>query len=321
MRGYLLAGKEEFLEPYVAGRETFSSRVTALKSTVSDNPAQVTLLDEMQANLDSWQADVTEPTINLRREIGDAKTMDDMADLVGEARGKVYFDEFRALMGEFSKIEEDLMKQRMSDSRNTLEITYYIIFGCVSLGLLIGTAVALIIGRLVSKPIVTMTAAMSRLANGDTSIEIPGRDRKDELGQMAETVAVFRDNLIRTSELAEKELAEQKSKEARNEALSDLTQDFEQDIKDVLSNFETATDQLGQSASKMLETVNLTNQQATNVAASSEQATANVQNAASAAEELTASIREIGVQVEDSQPSRRRQQPPLIIAKVRLVSW
>ena len=95
MRGYLLAGKEEFLDPYKGGRKKFYELVDSLSETVNDNPAQVQLLSEIKANIDAWQSDVTEPTIALRRQIGDAQTMNDMAHLVGEARGKAYFDKFR----------------------------------------------------------------------------------------------------------------------------------------------------------------------------------------------------------------------------------
>lgn len=83
MRGYLLAGKEGFLDPYNAGRGSFTKQVGQLKETVSDNPAQVQLLDEIEITIAQWQENVTEPTIALRRKIGDAKTMNDLAGLVG----------------------------------------------------------------------------------------------------------------------------------------------------------------------------------------------------------------------------------------------
>ena len=41
MRGYLLAGKEDFLGPYTAGQERFTKLTEELKGTVNDNPAQV----------------------------------------------------------------------------------------------------------------------------------------------------------------------------------------------------------------------------------------------------------------------------------------
>ena len=112
MRGYLLAGKEEFLEPYNGGAETFEVKLKALKQTLSDNPEQITLLNEINANVSAWRSDVVEPTIELRRKIGDADTMDDMADLVGEARGKTYFDKFRGQIALFIDREQKLMVTR-----------------------------------------------------------------------------------------------------------------------------------------------------------------------------------------------------------------
>jgi len=112
MRGYLLAGKDEFLNPYKAGNSHFKDLVANLKTTVSDNPAQVSLLGEIEDTIGQWQTNVTEPTIALRREIGDAQTMNDMADLVGEARGKAYFDKFRDQIKTFRDREIALMTER-----------------------------------------------------------------------------------------------------------------------------------------------------------------------------------------------------------------
>ena len=115
MRGYLLAGQEGFLDPYRAGGNATYTGVAALQETVNDNPAQVERLAEMERVLREWQEKVTEPTIALRREIGDAETMNDMAALVGEARGKVFFDKFREQIATFAGRETTLLEQRRKD--------------------------------------------------------------------------------------------------------------------------------------------------------------------------------------------------------------
>ena len=112
MRGYLLAGEEGFLDPYNSGQKNFSAVIGELKNTVNDNPAQVKLLSEIETTINTWVAKVTTPAIDLRREIGDSKTMNDMARVVGEARGKVYFDEFRHQIATFASREETLMAER-----------------------------------------------------------------------------------------------------------------------------------------------------------------------------------------------------------------
>ena len=88
LRGYLLAGNDECLRPYKQGKKQFERLVTNLKEVVNDNPAQVSLLGDLELTIEEWQDNVTESAIKLRREIGDAKSMNHMAALVGEARGK-----------------------------------------------------------------------------------------------------------------------------------------------------------------------------------------------------------------------------------------
>ena len=68
-------------------------------------------------------------------------------------------------------------------------------------GLVIGIAFAWLIGRGISRPVVRMCVAMRALAGGDKAVEIPGVGRKDEIGQMADTVQVFKDNMIETERL------------------------------------------------------------------------------------------------------------------------
>ena len=115
MRGYLLAGKEEFLSPYTSGETQTYANIKALQQVVNDDPKQVKLLDEARIVLQEWQSEVTEPTIELRRQIGNAKTMNDMAHLVAEAKGKVFFDKFRSQINTFIEREATLLATRRTD--------------------------------------------------------------------------------------------------------------------------------------------------------------------------------------------------------------
>jgi HAMP domain-containing protein len=55
--------------------------------------------------------------------------------------------------------------------------------------------------RRVSGPIIGLAASMHRLAMRDIAVDIPGLGRRDEIGAMAESVAVFRSAMIQTDEL------------------------------------------------------------------------------------------------------------------------
>ena len=300
-RGYLLAGKEDFLAPYTSGRERFYEQIADLRETVNDNPAQVQLLNETEQTITEWQEVVTEPTIQLRRDIGDAKTMDDMADLIGEAQGKVYFDRFRGLMAEFVAEERGLMEIRQAANATTVATTFAAIGIAVALALSLGLGLAWIIGNGVANPITSMTAAMQRLAKGDPSVDIPGTDRGDEVGQMASAVQIFKENAIESEGLqAEQAEAEKRAAEEKKAVQMKLADDLEDSVKTVVDAIASASTEMQSSAQSMASTAEQTTQQSSTVASATEQASSNVQTVAAAAEELSASITEISNQVNES---------------------
>jgi len=203
MRGYLLAGIPEFLEPYNNGGTTFDTIRAELAQTVDDNPAQVQLLGEIQATIDAWRAEVVTPMIDLRTRIGDAKTMDDMADLVGEARGKTYFDAFRLKMADF-KAEEAAPLEVRSENLQTAKtvasilIAVFVVTACIS-----GFMLAARVGHNIARPIGDIIAAMRAIIDGATDVTIDGQDRKDEVGALAKAAFAFKENAQRIIKLAE----------------------------------------------------------------------------------------------------------------------
>ncbi|WP_394125402.1 CHASE3 domain-containing protein [Vibrio hepatarius] len=184
MRGFLLAGQPQFLDPYNQGSEKFHQDIASLKQTVSDNPAQVKLLDDMKVTIDEWQKEVVSPIIQLRTDIGDAKSMNDMAALVGEARGKVYFDKFRSQIADFIAMEDELLIERQAAAEgaaSSMENT-----------LILGTLLAIVLGSVISwgvikaitEPVPEVAKGLELLADGDLTATISVAS-KDELGQMA----------------------------------------------------------------------------------------------------------------------------------------
>ena len=172
--------------------------------------------------------------------------------------------------------------------------------GVSAFALIAGIALSLLIGRGIAKPIVGMTHAMTALAGGDKEADIPAQGRKDEVGEMAGAVQVFKESMIRADELAAEQAAEQQAREKRAQAIETMTQEFDAAVAGVLSQVGAATAQLQSTASSMSATAEETNHQAGTVAAASEQAAANVQTVAAASEELYTSIQEIGRQVSQS---------------------
>jgi methyl-accepting chemotaxis protein len=153
----------------------------------------------------------------------------------------------------------------------------------------------------ISKPIGNMTTTMQKLADGDLTVEIAAKANRDEIGQMAKTLQIFKDNAIRVRGLE----AEQKSAAARAEvekkaALINLADEFEREVSGVVTAVASSATELQGAATQMSMTAKETSARATAVAAASEEASTNVQTVAAATEELSASIAEISRQVAES---------------------
>ncbi|WP_315715318.1 MULTISPECIES: methyl-accepting chemotaxis protein [unclassified Bradyrhizobium] len=167
--------------------------------------------------------------------------------------------------------------------------------------LLLAVIVALFVARGISRPLVAITAVMHRLSSGDTEVAIPGGQRKDELGTMAQAVDVFRRNMIETASLREAQEATQHRAEQEKQALQRQMADrFEADVKGVVSSVAKATADMERVVHEITVSVNGTSQRAAAAAAASEEASSGVSTVAAASEELASSVTEIGRQVAHS---------------------
>ncbi|MFN3076456.1 MAG: methyl-accepting chemotaxis protein, partial [Alphaproteobacteria bacterium] len=179
------------------------------------------------------------------------------------------------------------------------------ITGSVNTALVVST-VAAVIGLLfawliasgITNPIKAMTEAMTRLAGGDKSVFIPSTENRDEVGEMAKAVQVFKDNAIRVDRMtAEAEEHKRQAEIDKKKAMNQLADNFEASVKGVVNGVASAATEMQATASSMSSISEETSRQATSVAAASEEASANVQTVAAAAEELASSVNEISRQV------------------------
>ncbi|GJE78010.1 MULTISPECIES: methyl-accepting chemotaxis protein [Methylorubrum] len=155
--------------------------------------------------------------------------------------------------------------------------------------------------RGISRPIENMTAAMGRLAAGDATLDVPGRDRRDEIGAMSAAVQVFKDNLIRARTLEEETALARAGAEAQRKAAArDMADAFERAVGGVIGGLSAAATELQATAEQMTATAAQTAAQSGTVATAADEAASNVGTVAAAAEELGASVQEIGRQVDGS---------------------
>ena len=150
----------------------------------------------------------------------------------------------------------------------------------------------------ITTPILDLTSTMTTLADGKLEIDIPGTNRTDELGVMAQAVEVFKKNglEVRRLEAAQKE-REAKEAEERKRLRLQLADEFEASVGEVVQSVSTAAEELQVTAQGMSALSEETSAQAGSVAAAAEQSSVNLGAVAAATEELSGSIGEINRQV------------------------
>ena len=154
------------------------------------------------------------------------------------------------------------------------------------------------IGWSIARPITRVVAVMERLAKGDHGIAVGYTERRDEVGAMARSVRVFKENAAEIERMrAEQEAQRQQAESERKRAMAEIADTFEASVSAIVDTVSMAVTELQRTAQAMSSTAEQTRQQSLSVAASSRQTTSNVQTVATAAEELSASIAEIGQQV------------------------
>jgi methyl-accepting chemotaxis protein len=188
---------------------------------------------------------------------------------------------------------------RFSTDRATAEFMHTLFYDAFG-GLLVLITVALLLHVLVARvtaPLTQLTEAMHRLGAGNLSVAVPGRERKDEIGALARTVQYFRESLT-DRQVLQKDVENQRTKaEARRVELETLITDFRMAVREALHQVNVHSDQMILAADSMKTVATESSHRARAAAASTSEASSNVNTVARAAEELSASISEIENQV------------------------
>ena len=168
-------------------------------------------------------------------------------------------------------------------------------------GLLITLVIAVRIGTAgLSTPIHRLKAVMEAFAHNDLNAEIPGIERRDELGEMARAVGIFKTNIIARQAAEQREKNEVAARETSRRRIEDATRRFDSSVIAMLARIESTVEHLHKSANALSVNAEQTQRQSTMVTAATDHATANVQTVSSASTELSASISEISRQVQQS---------------------
>ena len=177
---------------------------------------------------------------------------------------------------------------------------FSVVLSVIVLVTVLSTLIGLTVSRKISRPIGSLTDSMLALSENNLEVDIPGTERGDEIGKMARSVLVLKENSIAMRKLEEEQRKEQAAQVERAKALEALTFDFEKSVSEMIETLATASTELSSTASSMSSIAEQTTAQSSAMSRASESTSQNIQTVASAAEELSASIRELSQQVNNT---------------------
>jgi methyl-accepting chemotaxis protein len=191
--------------------------------------------------------------------------------------------------GELAQAEA---RHEAADTRYRL--TLYFGAAAILFSAALSATMALYVSRGISGPLAAMTACMQRLAGGDLDIAIPATRRRDEIGRMAEAVAVFRNGMREAGRLSLEQEAVQQQKERRQAAVDQFVAAFEHSVGASLSDLTRAGAEMRATSHTMSVIAEETGARTTVMATAADEASAEVRTVAGATAELTATVTEIG---------------------------
>ena len=241
VRGYLITGDEEFLEPYHRGGNAYTAAIQKIRDLTSDNPAQQSRLDELHELAKEWRSGVAEREIAL---MAKPETREDARALEGSTAGKTAMDLIRAKVDEIDGVERDLLAKRDAVQKQAYATAYTITILGGAASLIIATLMGVLLARGIAVPITRMTSAMTTLAKGDTAVEVPGVGRNDEIGAMAAAVQIFKDSMIER-ERAQAELAHFNRVTTMGQLTASIAHEVSQPVAATVTNAHAAVRWLG----------------------------------------------------------------------------
>ncbi|MBN8950099.1 MULTISPECIES: methyl-accepting chemotaxis protein [unclassified Rhizobium] len=178
-----------------AGNSYFGEARQRLTHAEDLVPAAKQSIDEILTSLDELQG-LTEKSIGQRKN-GDLKGAETTLILVNQKLPKLIAS---------IQANDDALTSRMNAGADELSVRLnrsvtYMLFalaGLIALAIILGIYVA---QTGIAAPLMRLHQRMTTLAHGDTESAVEGHERRDEIGQMAAVVAVFRDNAVERSRL------------------------------------------------------------------------------------------------------------------------
>ncbi len=159
----------------------------------------------------------------------------------------------------------------------------------------------MLIVRRITKPLTSVTASLTAIADGKSDVAIDCEGRHDEIGEIARTIAVFKNNSLERRRMREEQSAAAAAAvEQRKAELRHFVDDFQTGVGGIIDKVMTSSGEFERIARQLTETARTTAELSGQSASASETASEHVRTAAAASDELSSSIAEITRRVQES---------------------
>jgi methyl-accepting chemotaxis protein len=157
-----------------------------------------------------------------------------------------------------------------------------------------------LIGLSITGPLAGLSNVMRKLAGGDIAAEIPAVNARDEIGAMARTVVVFRDNARERLRLESESTAAMGQRERRAQMVEELVRSFADSANAGLGAVRQTSEKLAGAADRLEKTAGNVDAEAVRAGQAAGAASSNVAQAAVATEQLSVSVSEVAHQTANS---------------------
>ncbi len=210
------------------------------------------------------------------------------------------FDRFIALADDAEELVHDEMDQGVGRMRDNARISRVSMISITVAGFVLALIFTILARSNISRRVQALAERMDRLASGETGTEVVFTGDQDEIGEMARSVQVFKDSMLKTERMAAERQREQSASNERARRREQAIGRFDDVIGKVVSDVTDASRQVGSASSDMARTTQTNLDLAAEISGESDDASRNVDSVAAAAEELTSAIGEINQQVSRS---------------------
>ena len=214
--------------------------------------------------------------------------------------GEDWFAKISVKINLYKAVEDHIAQKLISMAQAklvTARTYFFATLAGVTILLVLACILVVLVGRSITRPIGNMTQSMIDLAAGDLGKKVEGQDRGDEVGDMARSVEVFRQNLEQNRELTLQREADQAARLAHAEKMEKLAYAFQENVDGLLRDIGNSTDDLRTTSDGMTTAVSTSRERASRVSENAQTASNNVAAVSSATEELANSILEISRQI------------------------